>query len=337
MKVKGSSVFLGYKTCLAGIVAICILLLDLWAVAGVFNDQVTLFKYMNYFGYYIPVLAILMAAAAMFFISGWLLRSLVICLTFPAVLIPVILASLPFSGSSWELGESIDGTEISIISYSKMSRNRDYKRLSELLDCSKVDIILMQEASDFEDLLEAEPEIADYCNYAFTGGDYKSLVLLTRLPILSSVAHRTHNTFSIDVSGRPVTLITTRVDKSLKPQGGELQRKQISEIIEDLPDPDNVPVILAGDFNSTPHNATIYRMKEAMAYAAPEGLMFSTFTFPAEGRWYASLGALIRIDHIFYRGLSLHSSRVLDDSYGSDHYPVRAVFTVPDTMESTNE
>lgn len=335
MKVQSSPVSLDYKSGLAALAALFILLCDTWALAGIFNDQVALFRYMNYFGYYMPILALFLALVAALLVRGLVIRLLLIVLVLPALIVPYALASFSFSGGGWELSRLEGGTEISVISFSKMSRNEDYARIAQLLDCSKNDVILMQEAMDFDALLEQAPQVAESCNYSFTGGEHKALVLLTKFPILSTVAHRTHNTFTIDVTGVPVTLMTVRVDKSLKSGGVELQSGQIAEIIAELPD--NAPVVVAGDFNSTPHNATIYRMKEAMAYAAPEGLMFSTFTFPAEGRWYASLGALIRIDHIFYRGLSLHSSRVLDDSYGSDHYPVRAVFTVPDTMESTNE
>ena len=335
MKVQRSPVSLDYKAGLAALAALFILLFDTWALAGIFNDQVALFRYMNYFGYYMPLLALATTLGAMYLVRRLVLRILLAVLLIPALIMPYVLASFSFSGGTWELGQLESGTEVSVISFSKMSRNEDYDRVAELLDCSKNDIILMQEAMDFDALLEQAPQVAESCNYSFMGGDYKSLVLLTRFPILSSVAHRTHNTFSIDVTGVPVTLMTARVDKSLKSKGVELQSSQIAEIIAELPD--NAPVVVAGDFNSTPHNATIYNMKEAMAYAAPEGLMFSTFTFPAEGRWYASLGALIRIDHIFYRGLSLHSSRVLGDSYGSDHYPVRAVFTVPDTLEGSDE
>ena len=335
MKVQRSPVSLDYKSGLAALAALFILLFDTWALAGIFNDQVALFRYMNYFGYYMPLLALATTLGAVYLVRRLALRILLVVLVIPALTVPYVLASFSFSGGNWDIGQREEGTEFSVISFSKMSRNEDYDRVAELLDCSKNDIILMQEAMDFDALLERAPQVSESCNYSFTGGEYKSLVLLSRFPILSSVAHRTHNTFSIDVAGVPVTLMTARVDKSLKSNGVELQNDQIAEIIAELPD--NTPVVVAGDFNSTPHNATIYRMKEAMAYAAPEGFMFSTFTFPAEGRWYASLGALIRIDHIFYRGLSLHSSQVLDDSYGSDHYPVRAVFTVPDTLESKNE
>jgi endonuclease/exonuclease/phosphatase (EEP) superfamily protein YafD len=331
LKVQSSPLSLDYKSGLAALAALFILLCDTWALAGIFNDQLALFRYMNYFGYYIPLLVLAVVVMATCMVRGLVARVVLGMLSLPALLMPYALSSFSFSGSKWALEDTVKGSEISVVSFSKMSRNKDYSRLSELLDCSEYDVILMQEAPDFDTLIAKMPQVAQSCNYSFAGGDYKSLVLLTRFPILSSIAYRTHNTFAVDVAGTPVTLITARIEKSLKSQGVLQQREQVAEIITALPDDELV--VVAGDFNSTPHNATIFTMKEAMAYAEPEGWMLSTFTFPAEGRWYSSLGALIRIDHIFYRGLSLISSRVLDDSYGSDHYPVQAVFTVPETLE----
>ena len=335
MKVQLSSVRPDIKIGLAVVATLIILFLDIWALAGIFNDQVTLFRYLNYFGYYIPLLTLGVMVFALVMTRGLLLRFLVGIVALPALLIPYLLASLPFSGGKWALSDQVSGTDVSVITYSKMSRNSDYERIAQLLDCSKTDIFLLQEVPDLDTLIAANPELMTSCNYSFEGGEYKSLALLTRFPIVSATAKRSHSTFTIDVDGTPVSLMTARIEKSLGSGGIDAQSRQITEITEELQE--DSAVIFAGDFNSTPHNNTIFRMKESMAYAAPEGAMFSTFTFPAEGRWYASLGALIRIDHIFYRGLSLRSSRVLEDSYGSDHYPVKAVFTVPVTLEGTDE
>lgn len=335
MKVALSSVKPSVRTGFVVMAVLIIVFLDIWALVGIFNDRVTVFRYMNYFGYYVPLLALATLVVAIAATRTNLLRLVITVAALPVFILPYLLASFPFSGAKWELGHQSEGTDISLVSYSKMSRNADYKRVAQLLDCSKTDLFLIQEAADFSALLDAAPEVLESCYYSFEGGDYKSLVLLSRFPIMSTSTYRYHNSFDISVGGTPITLMTARIDKSLGTAGRAIQSQQITDITAELPEAG--PVIFAGDFNATPHNNTIFRMKESMAYAEPDGVMFSTFTFPAEGRWYARFGALIRIDHIFYRGLSLHSSRVLDDSYGSDHYPVRAVFTVPDTLEGSDE
>lgn len=335
MKAKLSGFKPDIKTGLAILATFFILFFDVWALAGIFNDRVTIFRFLNYFGYYVPAAVFVITAFAMFCARRIGIRIALVALALPAFVLPYLLAASSFSGAKWALTNSGEAKEISVVTFSKMSRNTDYERVAQLLDCTRTDIILLQEVPDFEKLLAERPEISRSCNYSFEGGLHKSLALLTKFPIVSTAVERTHTSFVVDVEGAEIKLITARLDKSLKTGGVEVQSEQVSDILNAVPE--DMPVIVAGDFNSTPHNGTIYRMKEAMASAVPEGSMFSTFTFPAEGRWYARFGPLIRIDHIFFRGLGLTSSEVLDDSFGSDHYPVRASFTLPAPLETSNE
>lgn len=335
MKAKLSGFKPDIKTGLAILATFFILFFDVWALAGIFNDRVTIFRFLNYFGYYVPPAVFVITAFAMFCTRRIGFRIALAALALPALVLPYLLAASSFSGTKWALTNSGEAKEFSVVTFSKMSRNTDYERVAQLLDCTRTDIILLQEVPDFSELLTERPEISRTCGHSFEGGEYKSLALLTRFPIVSTTVERTHTSFTIDIDGTMVKLVTARVEKSLKANSVRAQMDQVSDILTAVPD--DMPVIVAGDFNSTPHNGTIYRMKEAMAYAVPEGSMFSTFTFPAEGRWYARFGPLIRIDHIFFRGLGLTSSEVLDDSFGSDHYPVKASFTLPAPLETSNE
>ena len=335
MKAKLSGFKPDIKTGLAILATFFILFFDVWALAGIFNDRVTIFRFLNYFGYYVPAAVFVITAFAMVCTRSIGFRIALAALALPALVLPYLLAASSFSGAKWAITNSGGAKEISVVTFSKMSRNTDYERIAKILDCTKSDIILVQEISDFDDLVASVGESMKACSYSFEGGQYGSLAVFSRFPVQSKAVYRHHVEFVVKVPSGPLTLITTRVDKSFTDKGVSLQLDQITSLIDSLAT--DQPVIVAGDFNSTPHNGTIYRMKEAMAYAAPEGSMFSTFTFPAEGRWYARFGPLIRIDHIFYRGLSLQSSRVLDDSYGSDHYPVKAVFKLPDSLEMNDE
>ena len=123
MKVQSSPVSLDYKSGLAALAALLILLCDTWALIGIFNDQVALFRYMNYFGYYMPILALFLALFAVFLVRGLVIRVLLILLALPVLVVPYVLASVSFSGGVWELGQLEGGRDVSVISFSKMSRN----------------------------------------------------------------------------------------------------------------------------------------------------------------------------------------------------------------------
>ena len=317
---------------------ITVLIVSGWSLVGIFNDDVVLFRYMNYFGYYMPVISLLalifggVATARTMAKPLWVILP-VSLLALPGLVLPYILATADLGGEKTALiNVSIaDSTPFTVMTFSKMSRNRNYEAIADLLDCKKYDAILMQEASDFTALSTEQPSILRDCNTSFVGNQYKSLVLLTPHKITAEQSSKFGNLFVIELpGGGPIALLTNRVDKTLnKPVA--LQQSQVESMLsatQELRD-SGIPTIIAGDFNATPYNAVHYYMREAMAYARPAGIMNQTFTFPAEGRRTGLIGPQIRIDHIFYTGMQLKRAEVLDTSAGSDHYPVRAEFLLP--------
>ena len=326
-----------YRSVMA-LAVITVLIVSGWSLVGIFNDDVVLFRYMNYFGYYMPIISVLaliiggVATARTMAKPLWVILP-VSLLALPGLVLPYILATADLGGEKTALiNVSIaDSTPFTVMTFSKMSRNRNYEAIADLLDCKKYDAILMQEASDFTALSTEQPSILRDCNTSFVGNQYKSLVLLTPHKITAEQSSKFGNLFVIELpGGGPVALLTNRVDKTLnKPVA--LQQSQVESMLsatQELRDA-GTPTIIAGDFNATPFNTVHYYMREAMAYARPAGIMNQTFTFPAEGRRMGLIGPQIRIDHIFYTGMQLKRADVLDTSAGSDHYPVRAEFLLP--------
>jgi endonuclease/exonuclease/phosphatase (EEP) superfamily protein YafD len=318
--------------------AIAVLVVSTWSVVGIFNDDVVLFRYMNYFGYYMPIISVLalilggVAAIRTLAKPLWAILP-VSLLALPGLVLPYILATADLGGEKTALASisRADASPFTVMTFSKMSRNRNYAAIADLLDCKKYDAILIQEAPDFEALIKAHPGIAKECNTSFVGNQYKSLVLQTPHKIVTEQSSKFGNLFVIELPGSgPVALLTNRVDKTLN-KSVALQRSQVERMLlatKELRDA-GIPTIVAGDFNATPFNAVHYYMREEMAYARPAGIMNQTFTFPAEGRRMGMMGPQIRIDHIFYTGMQLKHADVLDTSAGSDHYPVRAEFLLP--------
>lgn len=91
--------------------------------------------------------------------------------------------------------------------------------------------------------------------------------------------------------------------------------KTICEITDEI----NLPVILMGDFNTTPEDAVLKplyeRFNDTDAFAENKG----AFTYP-------SYNPEKKIDYIFYKGLKCENVRTVDEIV-SDHYPIIAEFT----------
>lgn len=309
--------------------------LDYWALFGIFNDEDVIFRYLNYFGYYIPLLALIIAMMGLW-LSRWAAsRIFFLIVLMPVLFAPYYLATADFGGDAKSEFSNADASvknmqSLEFVTFSKMSRNRNYPELAGILDCSKYDIIVVQEISDLDLVLAQTPAIADKCHIAHAGMPEKFLTIFSKYPVTSADADKVAsvNIFTVALPGQNIQILTTRLDKTLD-QHGLANQMQQAERLALIVDKLQGTVILGGDFNSTPHNYPIYRMKQNLSYAAPEGFLNSTFTFPANGRQSGLLGALIRIDHIFYKNAVLESAMVMPESFGSDHYPIYARFRIP--------
>ncbi len=312
-----------------------ILLVDVWVFAGIFRDKAFAFRYLNYFGYFLPLLALVSMAATLLLARSWWIRVVSLLLVIPAITLPYVLPSAEATGERWSWKpDGTPVTEFDFVTFSKTGHNREYDRIREIADCSKHDVIVMQEFEDFQDFAAAQPEAVKDCNVAVIREAWNSAVIMSRFPVHGGKLTDAGTQAWVTIDGTDVLVLTRRFDRSMKSRGAALQKQQIENVVQQLGDVN--PVILAGDFNSTLHNESVYRLRREFAYADPGGFPVPAATFPAEKRWYSFVGALLRIDHIFYRGLGVLQSEVLAESYGSDHFPVRAVFAIPH-MERENE
>jgi endonuclease/exonuclease/phosphatase (EEP) superfamily protein YafD len=87
------------------------------------------------------------------------------------------------------------------------------------------------------------------------------------------------------------------------------------------------PVIVAGDFNVTPHSQMYLLLSRHLRNAHDEAGSGLGFTFPAAARalGIVPLVPLVRIDHVFVSGHFLAlSAGTIADAGGSDHRPVYA-------------
>lgn len=314
-----------------------LLWLDTWVVLGMFNDSFLLFRLTSYLGAYVPYLAIVGLLLAFVFLKTKLFRLFAVLVSIPALVLPLALPELSSGGERWSYhGNYEDHRVLSVVSYSRTGHNKEYSRISELVDCRQHDIILLQEFADIDEFSEIYADQLAHCNIVFPQSkhSYKSVGIISAYEIYDARVTDAGVRGTVDVDGQLVEVLTSRLSRSITKDGLNKQRRQVQLMIEQLEGV--TPVVVAGDFNSTLHNEPIYRMRQHFAYAGPGNTGLIGATFPAEKRWFSFLGALVGIDHIFYRGAVLLSSEVLEDSFGSDHYPVRAQFALP-KLESTNE
>jgi endonuclease/exonuclease/phosphatase family metal-dependent hydrolase len=95
------------------------------------------------------------------------------------------------------------------------------------------------------------------------------------------------------------------------------------------PDTTDKPVVLLGDFNSIPSSAAYKALAKSMDEAQEMCRPRPAATFPS---WLP----LVRLDHIFLRGVSVTEAWVNNDRLArmaSDHLPVLATINVPQAAE----
>ncbi|MBQ3005179.1 MAG: endonuclease/exonuclease/phosphatase family protein [Clostridia bacterium] len=117
-----------------------------------------------------------------------------------------------------------------------------------------------------------------------------------------------------EIDGKDICFLVCHMGLSDK------ERKEAVKTICALVDGTDLPIILTGDFNTTPDDDVlepIYkRLKDSDENAKHKGV----FT-------YASYYPEIKIDYIFFRGLKCRYSGVITKIY-SDHFPIIAEFEV---------
>lgn len=116
-------------------------------------------------------------------------------------------------------------------------------------------------------------------------------------------------------SGDTLRFISTHLDHI----NAETRNHQVRDINK-LFCADNIPSIIAGDFNAVPDSKAIGLMNEYWLNSSPENEPTSPSDNPEH-----------RIDYIFYRpkgNLELISSKVIEERLASDHNPVLSVFEI---------
>jgi endonuclease/exonuclease/phosphatase (EEP) superfamily protein YafD len=229
------------------------------------------------------------------------------------------------------------GPTIRMMTHNLFGMNYEMEKVSAAILAEDPDIIVFQEyfgeqATELHPLLLAEYPYFVRCR----GGKRANLGMYSRIPFeqvedgaCPDNAYVTDRTAHILATfhpqdGKPFSVITTHMDWPIPVQRQQDQLSALSEVVDKI----DGPMILAGDFNSTPWS---YSLRE---FVAENGFVRETVnlvTYPLRwfyfGAWRDTV-PFLPLDHVMTRGgivvHELHAGR----RTASDHLPVVFEFTV---------
>lgn len=226
---------------------------------------------------------------------------------------------------------------ITMMTHNVFGRNYDMERVTQAIRAADPDIIVLQEYFDGQ-AVDLHPLLVGTYPYFVRcrGGKRANLGLYSRLPIVQDedgacpddaygktrTAHILARVALAD--GRSFSVVTTHMDWPFPVARQNEQLQALSSVLDGV----EGPVILAGDFNSTPWS---YALR---AFASTNGLHRETLNLPTFpmiwyyfGRWRNML-PFLPLDHVMTRGgISVHSLGAGAET-GSDHLPVVFTFSV---------
>ncbi len=201
-----------------------------------------------------------------------------------------------------------------------MGRNRDIEAVANVVLSESPDILFMQEINqeDSEKLVTLVSDMYNGKPVHYYADPFKGLIL-SRFSITSKMKKGDYSLVAeIDIDGTKTSVWNVHLQKSITDT--QLQDKMIQQLVSQVENTAG-PIIVAGDFNATEVNYPYLMMKKYLNNAFEEAGF--GFTFPSPARRMGSLTPFMRIDYIFYSvHFNTNKTYVLNDTGGSDHYPV---------------
>jgi endonuclease/exonuclease/phosphatase family metal-dependent hydrolase len=216
----------------------------------------------------------------------------------------------------------------------------DLERIAEVIRASGADLVALQEVDRGVERTGRTDQPARLAaltgmrvvferNIEFQGGDYGNAVL-SRLPV---ERHRNHFLPSfhdreqrgllevhVRAGGGRLAFYATHFDYH---PGDDERMASVAFLRERTATQGDIPLIVAGDLNATPHSRVLAEAAAFLANTCP-GDAESAWTYPADT-------PTKRIDYILtndHPGLRCVAFRVIPEAVASDHRPVLAVFEI---------
>ena len=242
-----------------------------------------------------------------------------------------------YAGSLRQRQPAPDQGTLTMMTHNLFGMNYEMDKVTAAIFAEDPDIIVLQEyfgeqATDLHPRLLAKYPFFVRCR----GGKRANLGLYARIPFAQTDdgacpndAYGTTRTAHIlarfqTEDGKPFSVITTHMDWPIPVARQRDQLNALSEVVDKV----DGPLILAGDFNSTPWS---YALR---GFVAQNGLVRETMnllTFPMSwhyfGAWRDTL-PFLPLDHVMSRGGIVVHDVHTGQPTASDHLPVVLTFSV---------
>ena len=116
----------------------------------------------------------------------------------------------------------------------------------------------------------------------------------------------------VDVDSKDLCVIVTHMGLS------DIERKNAVSALCKIIDETEIPLVLMGDFNTTPDDSVLVPLYERLSDTNEKSVNPTVSTYPSDS-------PEIKIDYIFYRGISCVRAQTVEEII-SDHYPIIADF-----------
>lgn len=221
--------------------------------------------------------------------------------------------------------ENHSAKTISVLSVSVRSSNLQVDVLLNEVLKGSYDIIALQELQDQKLLKEILLQHPEYQVYYQSG---KSTAILSRFPAVEH-AHIKNLQRVIVKLDQKTSLALYNLHAPKFSSNLAQYNTFFADLLIEVESAAQENILIIGDFNSTKHN---YWRSKLSSFGFRSALHDSgrgwLGTFPSKHRRYGMLFPFLSIDDIYGKGVELMSAQVLDNHYGSDHYPVHAVLRI---------
>ncbi|MDD2598304.1 MAG: endonuclease/exonuclease/phosphatase family protein [Kiritimatiellae bacterium] len=233
-----------------------------------------------------------------------------------------------------------EGASLRLLSYNirhgrGMDDGIDLKRIAAVIANQKPDLVALQEvdkvckrsgnrdiAAELAKLLGMEHRFGKFMD--FQGGEY-GLAILSRFPIQESIHHRlpkgSEPRCALEVTVHPPGMKTPLAFVSIHNDWitEEIRVTQVQTLLDGLAERRH-PIILAGDFNGEPSDASMKLLEKSGWSVLKKDDAAATLTFPSDK-------PNTEIDFFVIKGLPPFSYKhqVVDERMASDHRPIAAV------------
>jgi endonuclease/exonuclease/phosphatase (EEP) superfamily protein YafD len=240
-----------------------------------------------------------------------------------AALLLVLWHGLPLAQRAGATTAACDGPAFTVVTANVRFRNRNHGRFLEWLRAHPADVVVVQEVTaEWAETLASQAAYPH--RFLLSRADPYGIGVLSRWPLESVTPVDLAGdglpslTGIVVVEGRPVRFLGLHTHWPVLPSLARARDVSLGRAA-DLVREEELPVVVLGDLNLTPHTPAFARLLEQ------SGLRDAVAGPRWQPTWQAGFWPLaLRIDHVLVsRGICVEHAAV-EQAIGSDHRPVRA-------------